>query len=52
MRNSRSAADYAQANYAAAIAEGHKAEKLKPHDQLVPHKFVAGVYENWRQNDR
>jgi Flp pilus assembly protein TadD len=26
---------YRLANYAAAIAEGHKAERLKPHEQLV-----------------
>lgn len=28
-------AEYRRGNYAAAIAEGHKAEKLKPHEQLV-----------------
>src|SRR6059058_5018931 len=26
---------YRKGDYAAAIAEGHKAEKLRPHDQLV-----------------
>src|SRR5690242_6671421 len=28
-------AHYRQGDYAAAIAEGHKAERLKPHEQLV-----------------
>jgi len=26
---------YAKGDYAAAIAEGHKAEKMRPHDQMV-----------------
>jgi len=34
---------YALGDYAAAIAEGHKAEKLKPHDQLV-HTNLSRAY--------
>lgn len=34
---------YAKGDYAAAIAEGHKAEKLKPHDQLV-HTNLSRAY--------
>ena len=34
---------YAKDDYAAAIAEGHKAEKLKPHDQLV-HTNLSRAY--------
>ena len=34
---------YARGDYAAAIAEGHKAEKLKPHDQLV-HTNLSRAY--------
>jgi predicted Zn-dependent protease len=34
---------YAKGDYAAAIAEGHKAEKLKPRDQLV-HTNLSRAY--------
>jgi tetratricopeptide (TPR) repeat protein len=34
---------YALGDYSAAIAEGHKAEKLKPHDQLV-HTNLSRAY--------
>jgi predicted Zn-dependent protease len=34
---------YAKGDYAAAIAEGHKAEKIKPHDQLV-HTNLSRAY--------
>jgi predicted Zn-dependent protease len=34
---------YAKGDYAAAIAEGHKAEKMKPHDQLV-HTNLSRAY--------
>jgi Tfp pilus assembly protein PilF len=34
---------YAKGDYAAAITEGHKAEKLKPHDQLV-HTNLSRAY--------
>jgi predicted Zn-dependent protease len=34
---------YAKGDYAAAIVEGHKAEKLKPHDQLV-HTNLSRAY--------
>jgi tetratricopeptide (TPR) repeat protein len=34
---------YAKGDYAAAIAEGHKAEKLKPHDQLA-HTNLSRAY--------
>jgi tetratricopeptide (TPR) repeat protein len=34
---------FAQGDYAAAIAEGHKAEKLKPNDQLV-HTNLSRAY--------
>ncbi|MGA2175375.1 MAG: tetratricopeptide repeat protein [Verrucomicrobiota bacterium] len=34
---------YAKGDYAAAIAEGHKAEKLRPHDQLV-HTNLSRAY--------
>ena len=34
---------YAKGDYAAAIAEGHKAEKLNPHDQLV-HTNLSRAY--------
>lgn len=34
---------YAKGDYAAAIAEGHKAEKMKPHDQLV-HTSLSRAY--------
>jgi Flp pilus assembly protein TadD len=34
---------YALGDYAAAITEGHKAEKLKPHDQLV-HTNLSRAY--------
>jgi tetratricopeptide (TPR) repeat protein len=34
---------YARGDYAAAIAEGHKAEKIKPHDQLV-HTNLSRAY--------
>src|ERR1700675_4311940 len=34
---------YARGDYAAAIAEGHKAEKMKPHDQLV-HTNLSRAY--------
>ena len=34
---------YARGDYAAAIAEGHKAEKLKPNDQLV-HTNLSRAY--------
>ena len=33
----------AKGDYAAAIAEGHKAEKMKPHDQLV-HTNLSRAY--------
>jgi predicted Zn-dependent protease len=34
---------YAKGDYGAAIAEGHKAEKMKPHDQLV-HTNLSRAY--------
>lgn len=34
---------YAKGDFAAAIAEGHKAEKMKPHDQLV-HTNLSRAY--------
>jgi tetratricopeptide (TPR) repeat protein len=34
---------FARGDYAAAIAEGHKAEKIKPHDQLV-HTNLSRAY--------
>lgn len=34
---------YAKGDYATAIAEGHKAEKMKPHDQLV-HTNLSRAY--------
>jgi len=34
---------YAKGDYTAAIAEGHKAEKIKPHDQLV-HTNLSRAY--------
>jgi tetratricopeptide (TPR) repeat protein len=34
---------YAKGDYAAAIAEGHKAEKMKPHDQLA-HTNLSRAY--------
>ena len=34
---------YAKGDYAAAIAEGHKAEKMRPHDQLV-HTNLSRAY--------
>src|SRR5580658_169566 len=34
---------YAKGDYTAAIAEGHKAEKMKPHDQLV-HTNLSRAY--------
>ena len=34
---------FAQGDYPAAIAEGHKAEKLKPHDQLA-HTNLSRAY--------
>jgi len=34
---------YAKGDYPAAIAEGHKAEKMKPHDQLV-HTNLSRAY--------
>src|SRR5208282_5672028 len=34
---------FAKGDYAAAIAEGHKAEKMKPHDQLV-HTNLSRAY--------
>ena len=34
---------FARGDYAAAIAEGHKAEKLRPHDQLV-HTNLSRAY--------
>lgn len=34
---------YAKGNYDAAITEGHKAEKMKPHDQLV-HTNLSRAY--------
>src|SRR5208282_4385946 len=34
---------YAKGDYAAAIAEGHKAERLRPHDQLV-HTNLSRAY--------
>jgi tetratricopeptide (TPR) repeat protein len=34
---------YAMGDYATAIAEGHKAEKMKPHDQLV-HTNLSRAY--------
>ena len=34
---------FAQGDYASAIAEGHKAEKMKPHDQLV-HTNLSRAY--------
>ena len=34
---------YARGDYASAIAEGHKAEKIKPHDQLV-HTNLSRAY--------
>ncbi|HEX3718075.1 MAG TPA: tetratricopeptide repeat protein [Verrucomicrobiae bacterium] len=34
---------YAKGDYASAIAEGHKAEKMKPHDQLV-HTNLSRAY--------
>ena len=34
---------FARGDYAAAIAEGHKAEKMKPHDQLV-HTNLSRAY--------
>lgn len=34
---------YAKGDYAAAIAEGHKAEQLKPHDQLA-HTNLSRAY--------
>src|SRR5271169_6987349 len=34
---------YAGGDYASAIAEGHKAEKMKPHDQLV-HTNLSRAY--------
>jgi predicted Zn-dependent protease len=36
-------AAYARGDYGAAIAEGHKAEKLRPHDQLV-HTNLSRAY--------
>ena len=37
------AAYYAKGDYAAAIAEGHKAEKMRPNDQLV-HTNLSRAY--------
>jgi Tfp pilus assembly protein PilF len=37
------AAYYAMGDYAAAIAEGHKAEKMKPNDQMV-HTNLSRAY--------
>ena len=34
---------YAKGDYATAISEGHKAEKMKPHDQLV-HTNLSRAY--------
>src|SRR5580700_12267025 len=34
---------YAKGDYAAAITEGHKAQKMKPHDQLV-HTNLSRAY--------
>jgi predicted Zn-dependent protease len=34
---------YAKGDYVSAIAEGHKAEKMKPHDQLV-HTNLSRAY--------
>src|SRR5271154_4086015 len=34
---------FAKGDYAAAIAEGHKAERMKPHDQLV-HTNLSRAY--------
>src|SRR5208282_1974858 len=34
---------FAKGDYASAIAEGHKAEKMKPHDQLV-HTNLSRAY--------
>ena len=34
---------FAQGNYAAAIAEGHKAEKMRPNDQMV-HTNLSRAY--------
>jgi tetratricopeptide (TPR) repeat protein len=42
-RLSLGGAYYARGDYAAAIAEGHKAEKLRPHDQLV-HTNLSRAY--------